>query len=320
MSIVSILARQRRLLALCALSLALHLLALDYIASRAAPRSEPAPLRIALTARLQPVRAVPAPPPARAPAQAARAPRRATPGPAAATGLPPAALPNQALEGEAPVQMPGRYRVRLPPGVRLSFALSAGAAGQPPAPAGSALIEWQAGIDAYHLRMDGVAGKLSSKGGVGDAGIAPQEAGETRADGSSRLTRFDYQAKRIAFSDSGRSYPIATGSQDRASMLMQLSGMGLAEPDQIQDVIEIFVGGAADAGIVRFQVLGPEQLDSALGTLDTVHLVQLVRPGQTRLDVWLAPARNWYPVQLRATAADGSVSTQLVTRIEQSGD
>ena len=96
---------------------------------------------------------------------------------------------------------------------------------------------------------------------------------------------------------------------------MQLAGIGLAEPDQVKDVLEFYVGAGDDAGVVRFQVVGPEEIDSALGKLASVHLVQLAAPGQPRLEVWLAPGRHWLPVQLRVTAPDGSALTQLVTAI-----
>jgi hypothetical protein len=82
-------------------------------------------------------------------------------------------------------------------------------------------------------------------------------------------------------------------------------------------VLEFYVGAGDDAGVVRFQVLGPEELDSALGRLASMHLVQLAVPGQARLEVWLAPQRHWLPVQLRITDADGRALTQLVTAISE---
>lgn len=126
---------------------------------------------------------------------------------------------------------------------------------------------------------------MNSKGGFSDAGIAPVSASETQADGALAITRFDEQTRRIEFTGSARSYRLLEGSQDRASLLMQLAGIGMAEPDQVKDVLECYVGAGVDAGVVRFQVLGPEQLDSALGKLASMHLVQLAEPGQARLEV-----------------------------------
>ena len=188
-------------------------------------------------------------------------------------------------------------------------------AGAATAPAGAGQLDWRYDDKGYSLRLDGVAGSLSSSGGIGDAGIAPASASEALADGAQAETRFDEQSRRIAFSGSANNYMLAQGSQDRASLLMQLAGSRPRPTGPGQGRAGVFVGGATEAGVVRFQVLGEEQLDSAIGRLASVHLVQLAQPGQARLEVWLAPQHHWLPVQLRVTAADGSVLTQLVTAI-----
>jgi hypothetical protein len=340
MTIVSMLAQQRRLGLLCVASVALHLLALWVIADgpQRSARTDAAPrIAVTLLPALVPVRqaspAAVAPPlaqPLAQPMPRVAAQRPPSPAPAAAPtqAAGEAAAPAAPVDGagwsavaagaeDTPVQMPGRYRVRLPPAALLSFALTRSGAGAAPAAAGAALIDWRIGADSYSLRVEGVAGVLYSRGGVGDAGIAPASASETLADGDTALTSFDEAARQIGFSGAARSRRLLAGSQDRASLLMQLAGIGLAEPDQVKDVLEFYVGGSGDAGVVRFQVLGAEELDSALGKLASMHLVQLVGPGQARLEVWLAPQRHWLPVQLRVTAPDGSVMTQLVTAISE---
>lgn len=333
MNNASLLGRHRRLLALCGLSLLLHLLAIAWIAKHSAPASNAAAPERAITVRLQPapgatarppeplaLRAAapePIPAPTPAPAPAVPAPPTAAPpaseaAPEAARNPPAPAAPDQ----EEPEAMPGRYRVRMPPSARLTYALSRGVAGQAAQPAGAASIAWKTDGQSYSLQLDGVSGHLGSEGVSDDAGIRPLSASDVRADGSTLRTDFDPERQRIAFSASSRSYRLAMGSQDRASVLMQLSGIGLEQPDQVKGVIEIYVGGADDAGVARYQVTGQEELATALGTLATWHLVQLARAGETRLELWLAPAHQWYPVQLRTTAPDGTVSTQSITRIE----
>jgi hypothetical protein len=340
MKIAAVLARHRRLLALCGLSLLAHVLLIEWIAVRMQPSPARKAFTDALAVRLQPASAPAAAAPP-VPATAARAtPAAATPAPAApappATAAPsartaadappvaPTATPDAAalaagaqgaIAADQAVETPGRYRVRMPPAGLLTYVQTSSRAGQPDTAAGEARISWQTEGGNYWLRIDGVLGRLASEGASSEAGIAPRVASEELADGARALTRFDNG--HIVFDLAGRSLPAAPGAQDRASLLMQLTGMGLAEPGQIGGVIEIVVAGAAGASVVRFQVLGPEEVATGLGPTAAVHLAQLAPPGEARLDLWLAPERSWYPVQLRVTAADGSASTQVLARIDE---
>jgi len=245
---------------------------------------------------------------------ATNAPRAAQPG--ASPAPPPPALGDP--RGAAVQQMPGRYQVRMPPTARLTYAVTRtrpGGATQADAQAQDhAQLVWEAGAGRYRLRLEGVLGLLESEGGGDDAGIAPVQASEHQDEGSDRITRFDRAAGRIA--SSGADAPLHLGSQDRASLLMQLAGMGLAAPEQMQGVIEVMVGGPDGAHAARFEVLGRERLATGAGSLATVRLAEVTQAGRRRFELWLAPERNWMPVQLRVTEPDGSVANQVVTSIE----
>jgi hypothetical protein len=327
MKIATVLARHRRLLALGGLSLLVHVLVLEWIAVRIQPPARP-PFAHGLAVRLRPAAALraaappapavatpltpaAAPPPATRPASDAPAvaPAPAAPGPAPAP-----ARADSVIAADEQAQASGPYRIVMPPAGLLTYDQTSSRPGQPDTALGQARIAWQTEGDNYWLRIDGVLGKLASEGAGSAAGIAPRAALEERGDGARVLTRFD--ARQIVFDLAGRSLPAAAGVQDRASVLMQLAGMGLAEPDQISGVIDIVVAGAADAAVARFQVRGREDVATGLGPTAAWHLVELVAPGEPRLELWLAPERSWYPVQLRVTAADGSASTQVLARID----
>lgn len=353
---IAVLSRHRRLLALCGVSAALHLLVLQLLARHGGPESMPAPdgpgpLVLRLAPATSPLTAAPAaqaahaaaptpaaPPAARTrPAAQASAPARpasSTPPPvraddtatsqaAAASGASPQPVPapvpaagtgaGGAPSGDAlPVQMPARYRVRMPPSVRLAYTLTRRDATGKAGPAQAALLDWRNDDGRYSLRMDGVFGQVSSSGADSDSGILPQRY--TARDGNRETSiAFDPARQRVVFGD-GSEAPGAPGLQDRASLLMQLAGIGLARPGQLQDVLEIVVAGADVARIERFQVMGEEQLSTGAGTVKTLRLAQRVAAGEPRLEVWLAPDQGWLPVQLRVTQADGSSATQVLAR------
>ncbi len=309
-----------RLLALIALSALLHLAAITMIPYRPAalPLGEPlAPLTVTLLAGAAPARVPAEPPAAIESAAVAEKPGAALPAIVPAGAV----LPGQApadIAGESPGQMPGQYRVRPPPPVSLHYQVSQAAPGQAPSPTDTAELRWSnSGDGAYSLRLSTrfFGTVLDSKGVVDDAGIAPDLAAELRG-GRQLETEFDRTAGRIRFGASGKDGPITPGSQDRLSLLIQLAGIGLAEPDQIQGRLEFYVAGPDGAGIVRLDVVGKEVVVGPLGKLPAWHLAEPAAPGAARLEVWLAPSHSWLPVKVRTTVAGGATSTLLATAVK----
>lgn len=339
-------ARHRRLLALCAISAAVHLLAIDLLA-RSAPRTrrpapQPSPLSVRLAAISQaaplpssaPASATmtnaPAPtaPPALTQPASATASQRAVAKPATDAQVAHAVTDAGAVaaqvqgwdivadgDGSAAAHRPGYQVVQAPPAAVLSYAVQRGAPGQPGVAAGEARLDWRADESGYRLSMQGVMGELESRGQMTDAGFVPIEARGRTGGGQASLAAFDWSVSRVTFDGAGAGAAVTSDGQDRASMLMRLAGMGLAGAVQLNGIVELLVAGSDGVAVVRFQRVGEDDIDSVLGKLATVHLVQVAPPGRSRLDVWLAPAHSWYPVQLRVTAPDGSVSTQTVTSI-----
>ncbi len=213
-----------------------------------------------------------------------------------------------------------RYRASLPPSAQLGFdVVRTGADGN--SGTGQALVDWQLDNGAYRIATSSEVGggarlALASEGAAGAAGMSPRKMTMQRRGKAATATHFDARGGRITFSASEAGAALSAGMQDRATVPMQLAGIGRAGGQFGADIV-LPVAEEKGVGELRFTVLGEERIDTALGQLDTWRLASLPAPGsyRPRLDVWLAPARQWYPVQLRSTEANGAVTTQTINRI-----
>lgn len=371
MTIVTFLSRRRRVLALCVATVALHVVAIDWFASRIGlledsrkpmPPVVQAELRLALPQRVAPAE----PPPDVKPEEAApkaRRPRKAVPRPAPAPVAEPAAAPaaeadaaNTAMAPPAPESSPAdqagaaptpgaiqsaqpdappqednmqpqgvrHYKVNLPPPA--SFELDVKRTDPDGKKwSGSATMSWQTDGSKYQVGLDvGISVvfrvsllTLSSEGIIDDDGIAPLTMREKRRGRSETATHFNQAEKRITFSASERSFQLLAGTQDKATVPFQLAAIGRASVNQFASDVDLLVGEDKSATIYRFQLVGEEELETAMGKLVTWRLARPPKPGSynARLDIWLAPSLNWYPVQIRNTEGNGAVTTQTVTKI-----
>lgn len=369
MTNVTLFSQRRRILAVCAATVALHWVTIDWASGRigAADRERETPgniinaeLRLpppapaaALPAEApkpppKPRKRKPAPPPAEtaapdaAPAQAEPAssePLAAEPVSAPVEGVPDLSA-GQSGAAPAPADVESaqpaaveqesetvRWKVDLPPSARFELDVKRRDADGTNW-SGSASIGWQqdgatykatqeVGISLLIARVNLL--EVSSEGTIGDLGIAPAKFTEKRRNRSATNTHFNQQEQKITFSASDRTVPLTAGAQDRATVLFQLAGIGRADVNQFGRDIEILVGEDRKAQVYRFQLVGEEELETNMGKLVTWHLARPPLPGSynARLDIWLAPSLDWYPVQIRNTEANGAVTTQTVTRISK---
>lgn len=313
MRLSAILARDRRLMGIVLLSLLLHLLALRAITL---PSGAPAPAAAPLAVRLMPAPAVPA---------IAAMPPAPQPGPVAAPAPAPAPPPiafvplrptESGVPNDAPPQaMPTQYRVTPAPPARIDYRITSGHPGAPLRDDGAAHLTWRTDGSTYRIDVDGVLGELASEGGLDDSGIAPTRLHE-RVGAGSVTTDFDRVNDAIDSRLGVRRDQLAGGSQDRASLLVQLAGMGMANPDQLRGVLEFWVGASGGARLERYEVREMATIDTGAGALEALHLVQLVAQDAPQLELWLAPNHAWLPVQLRVTQPGGQVRTQTLAAIE----
>jgi hypothetical protein len=375
----SFLSRRRRALALCAVSVGLHMAALWWVAPRigaagAWPSHDNLPVTIEARLLMAPARA--AAPSAAGPATPHRAPEprprlARKRGPAAgvaaaeapATGQGGAADALSDVQSDQPLTVEGgepaivvaagltdladlvpaqpqpaepaapaarQYRVDMPPSATITLDVARTDA-DGTAWSGEAVMAWQLQGDRYRMRVEAGVSMLvarinlvvlESEGKVGDSGFAPTTLTEKRRGRSPTATHFSERDGRITFSSGAGSTaasPVALlpGTQDKATLPLQLAAIARGGSGQLKGDIEVLVGEDRDASLYRFVVLGQELLDTRLGRLPTWHLSRPPRAGAygSRLDIWLAPGQGWYPVQIRNTEASGAVTTQTVNKI-----
>ncbi len=174
----------------------------------------------------------------------------------------------------------------------------------------------EAGISVIVTRLNLLV--MHSEGVLDENGIGPVTVTEKRRNRAMTATHFNRAEGTITYSASERSDRLAVGSQDKATLPMQLAAIMRADPAQLGAGLEVMVGEDKEANLFQFVLVGEEDIDSKLGKLHTWHISRPPRLGvySSRLDVWLAPEQNWFPVQIRNSEANGAVTTQTVSKID----
>jgi hypothetical protein len=250
-----------------------------------------------------------------------------TAAPAIAAAEPvPAALPAEPAPAPVPPDPePRRYKVDVPPPANITMDVARVDA-DGTRWNGEAQLVWRFHDDSYRIEFEaGIRivftrvnlAVLSSEGGLGATGFVPVKMTEKRRGRALTATHFDWSHDKITFSSSQKTVALTAGAQDKASVPLQLAAIARGDPGQLSGDIDIQVGEDRDAVLFRFVVVGQEEIETKLGKLQTVHLSRPPKEGsyRSRLDVWLAPGRGWYPVQIRNTEANGAVTTQTVNNI-----
>ncbi len=215
-----------------------------------------------------------------------------------------AALPaSDALAESSP---PPLYATRLPPAATLRYELRRGRL------SGSGDLLWRPEGERYTLRLEGSVVGLNvltqvSEGVLDAHGLAPLRFTDQRARRAAVAANFEREAGRIRFSGPSHEVPWQPGVQDRLSWMVQLAAVAGAEPARLaagERIVLQVVGARGDASLWAFRSEGPETLTLFSERIETVRLLREPRSAyDTRVEVWLDPARHHLPV--RATLGSG---------------
>ena len=233
-----------------------------------------------------------------------------------------------AQAGDAPSRdRAPRYTVSLPPPVTLAYEVRYATRGN--ITHGSSKIDWQPGEGGYAIRGEvtkfGLAlSSFRSEGTIDDAGIAPTLYAEKNARRAETNTHFQRKETPIvSFSAATDTFPLLTGAQDRASILWQLSGIARGDRQAFVPgaVLDVFVAGVRDAEHWLIRIVGEESVTLETGEARAWHLVRTPRAGtyDKRIDIWLAPDQQWYPVKLRYTEVNGDYLDLSLSAVRPAG-
>jgi hypothetical protein len=263
-------------------------------------------------------------------AQRPAAPARRAPATAPATDAPQAPLPQADAGRVEPGIEPGNasaaapptidssvpvYATRMPAPASLHYQLQRGAV------AGHGQLLWQRRDDAYELSLEGelmgmpVLGSVS-RGTIDADGLAPLRLAERRRAREVRAANFQRDTQRITFSGPQIEYALMPGAQDRLSWMIQLPAIVEADGALTRTgarVTLFVVGTRGDAEAWHFDAQGRETLELPAGTVaDALRFVREPRrPYDTRVEVWLDPARQYLPVRVVLGTVPGGAPLEL---------
>lgn len=338
-------ASTRRWITAVALSLLLHILVLSG-AWLGIPQSMP--VVPPLEARL--VAAPPPATPAAPPPEPQRKPRRAAPplpvAPATTAtaetpfALPPSAAPAPLTESPAPAAMrappasaaPAAQPAAAPPRSlpkkgRITYTLFLGS---DKFSVGQTIQSWEIEAGTYKLgsvsETTGIADLFASQhlnylseGKIMAGGLRPETflmSRKRRGEIEAAKATFDWDMGQITQGRAPlqRTDQLPAGSQDMMSFIYQLS---LWPP--LPGRLRLPITNGASLEIHELEVLPEETIETALGTLKSLPIRQLRRPGEESIEIWLATEYRYLPVRLRFINRDGEQSgEQLVSEIRVS--
>lgn len=218
-----------------------------------------------------------------------------------------------------------KHKFNLPPSAELSYSIKARQSGL--TLDGNALVKWSVVANKFMVATETRAllvGKImdaKSEGAIDEYGLAPATFTEKRFRKDATTTSFNRPDKTISFSQSAQSYPLIGGEQDRNSAIWQLIAVARGAQGKFKAGTEwfFFVAGQHDAQSWSFKVAGSETVRTPLGNMAAVHILKMPPPDaqEQRLDIWLAPALEWYPVRLRFSDPDGDFIEQTLENVSK---
>ncbi len=152
-----------------------------------------------------------------------------------------------------------------------------------------------------------------SLGRITTAGLAPDDywiqRGKPTPD-KTTAAHFNYGLKIVTIGkmSEAASVPLLDNSQDVLSVTFQLAQI---VPFNGEKLLHVTAGKQLKP--YRVHVVGEEMLDTALGTLRTLHVARVKEGDEDPVDVWLASDYNYLPVKVRVKHSKYGVVEQVIS-------
>jgi len=156
--------------------------------------------------------------------------------------------------------------------------------------------------------------RLESTGVVTPQGLRPTQFQHARSDAPHKLAtaRFDWTQRSIAYQYRGEARQLnglQDGAQDQLSQLYQF----LFVPS-LPDDFSLQVVSGRDLNEYRYAKSDGGAIQTPLGALSTQQFERIAhRPDQKAITVWIAPAHNNLPVQIRVREDGVTIEQRLVS-------
>ena len=155
--------------------------------------------------------------------------------------------------------------------------------------------------------------RLESTGVVTPQGLRPQQFQHARSDAPNKLAtaRLDWKQRSIDYQYKGESHQVnglQNGAQDQLSQLYQF----MFSPRQPVDY-DLQVVSGRDLNGYRYARSDGGAIETPLGALATQQYQRITeKPDEKSITVWVAPAHNNLPVQVRVSEDGATLEQRLV--------
>ncbi|OZB64822.1 MAG: hypothetical protein B7X31_03340 [Thiomonas sp. 13-66-29] len=231
-------------------------------------------------------------------------------GAGAASGAPAGYAPGSSPRAQAPTasappasastaaQQPDAYG--WPPSTELRYVLTGNYRGPLH---GDGALEWVRDGDRYRVELSGaalVSFAYTSTGRIDHNWLAPDRYVE-RVFTRRKEVDFNRDQGTLSFSAISTVMPLPAHLQDSASIFMQLAHLLSTQPTHFSagQTLAFQVARPSGTTIWDFTITDQETVKTGIGALSCWHLDHASRDGELGAEVWLAPALQNLPVQIR---------------------